>query len=784
MAQIRPARGVRGASIAMSDRQQDEITTEFLVEAHENLDALDRELMSLEADPAAPGLLASVFRRVHTLKGACGFLGFSLLESVAHAAENLLSKARDEEIALTPEIVTGLLGVADTMRTILGGIETNGKERAQDHSALIDMLNELQQPRRSEPVPLPPPPPVPMPVAAAAPSPSPSSSPVAPPAARSPSEAAVADPRAYSVAESYVRVDVSLLDRLMNLVGELVLVRNRVLQAVPLVGDPGFAATSQRLDLVTTELQSGVMKTRMQPIGNLWEKFPRIVRDLALACGKRVRVEMEGNDTELDKTVIEAIKDPLAHLVRNCIDHGVERPEQRAAARKPAEGRLRLRAFHESGQINIEISDDGNGMDLDAIKSKAIERRLISAEQAERMSDRELHDLIFLPGLSTARRISNVSGRGVGMDVVKTNVERIGGLVDVQSRRGVGTVFHIKIPLTLASIPALIVTTAGERYAVPQVNLLELVRLTGTQARDRLEWIQGAAFYRLHGNLLPLVHLDRALEVEAGRSLDGPGGEAGLDRRRDRDRDRISIVVLQADGRRFGLVVDEVNDTEEIVVKPLGRHLKGLTTFAGATIMGDGRVALILDVRAIALQAGVVSQEAAESAPAQPPSASPEPQAPPQALLLFTTRDQRCMAVPLSLVARLEEFPRQSLERAGDRQVVQYRGRILPLVDVVDLVDGPRARAVEVEGDGARWPADAAAARDVIQVVVCGEGPRRLGVMVGRILDIIEETADAGEPHRDPELRPGAIRQARVIQNRVTELIDLPSLMAQAQAAA
>jgi two-component system chemotaxis sensor kinase CheA len=403
--------------------------------------------------------------------------------------------------------------------------------------------------------------------------------------------------------------------------------------------------------------------------------------------------------------------------------------------------------------VNIEISDDGKGMDLDAIKNKALERNLITAEQMARMSERDVQNLIFLPGLSTAQKISNVSGRGVGMDVVKTNIEKIGGVVDVHSRRGNGTTFRIKIPLTLAIIPALIVTSGGDRYAVPQISLLELVRLKGSQARDRIEIIQGAPVYRLRGNLLPLVYLNRELEIQSVTRASDQADEA----------EAVNIVVLQADNRRFGLVVDQVNDTEEIVVKPLGQHLKGITAFAGATIMGDGRVALILDILGIAQQASVMSQTH-DRAAGQLGLAKEDKASQRQTLLLFLTRDGRRMAIPLSIVARLEEFPRQSLERFGSNQVVQYRGRILPLIDIVDLVGGGG-------GFGGSSEETVSASADSIHVVVYNEGDRSIGVVVGQILDIVDEVVETSSSTK------GAIAGCAVIQQKVTELVNLQALV-------
>src|SRR5580698_8202059 len=529
----------------------DDIVREFLVESSENLDLLDRELINLEKDPGNRGTLASIFRTIHTIKGTCGFLGFTKLESVAHVGENLLSKLRDGELALNPEMTTALLAMVDAIRQMLASVEAIGNEGERNDQELIQTLTRLLQGSTAAsiaeapaapavspaaPIPLAPielvvPPPdasvaprpielpvTPAPVAEAAPKSEAKAEHVEHasdhgPAAPSAESAAQSQSRT-AASESSIRVDVTLLDKLMNLVGELVLARNQILQFSNATEDAGLLAPSQRLNLITTELQEGVMKTRMQPIGNIWSKFPRTVRDVATMCGKQVRIEMEGKETELDKTIVEAIKDPLTHIVRNSVDHGIEKPERRIAVGKPSEGRLLLRAYHEGGQVIIEISDDGGGLDADKIRRKAVEKGLITPEQAARMGEREGVNLIFLPGFSTAEKVTNVSGRGVGMDVVKTNIEKIGGTVDVQSKAGTGTTVRMKIPLTLAIIPALIVTSGGERYAIPQISLLELVRLDGEDAQKGIELIQGVPVHRLRGRLLPLVYLNRELKVE------------------------------------------------------------------------------------------------------------------------------------------------------------------------------------------------------------------------------------------------------------------------------
>jgi two-component system chemotaxis sensor kinase CheA len=743
----------------------DDIVREFLVESNENLDLLDRELIQLEKEPTNRNTLASVFRTIHTIKGTCGFLGFTKLEAVAHVGENLLSKMRDGELVLNPDIATALLAMVDAIRQMLGSIEAVGNEGERDDEALVQTLTKLLRGKSLPTLAIQPSSPLPV-TAESVPS-------VRNPSTKPPAEILVGEipveqgaaksrdaveplqaqqTKQGSVSDSSIRVDVVLLDKLMNLVGELVLARNQILQFSNTKEDAGLMASSQRLNLITTELQEGVMKTRMQPIGNIWSKFPRTVRDVATACGKQIRLEMEGKETELDKTIIEAIKDPLTHIVRNSADHGIEPPAARVAAGKSPEGRLLLRAFHEGGQVNIEISDDGAGLDSEKLRRKALEKGLITPDQAARMTEREAINLIFLPGFSTAEKVTNVSGRGVGMDVVKTNIEKIGGTVDVQSKVGAGTTVRMKIPLTLAIIPALIVTSGGERYAIPQISLLELVRLDSEDALKGIETIQGAPVYRLRGRLLPLVYLNRELKVER-ESEDGSLAEA------------VNIVVLRADERQFGLVVDEINDAEEIVVKPLGKQLKGIKTFAGSTIMGDGRVALILDVLGIAQISNVVDEVRARAL-AEKEAESVVAQGEKQTLLLFTGPGDAHMAVPLERVGRLEEFLLSSIEQAGATDVVQYRGEILPLMFLAEVLEERRSHV--------RLTAAAPEVRnpDRLQgIVYSGEG-KRVGLVIEQILDIVEESIEV----KSPPSRAGILFTA-VIQGRVTELLDMPALL-------
>jgi two-component system, chemotaxis family, sensor kinase CheA len=722
----------------MSD--MDEIVREFLVESTEGLDRMDRDLVELEKSPESRELLGSIFRAIHTVKGTSGVLGFPGLESVAHVGENLLSLMRDGKLRLTPEITSALLAMCDALRALLADIESTGQETPRDFSQVKARLSALAKTSSGETV-------TEELVGPALNTTAAEHAAFSNPEPGQPPEDTAAkqgEPRALNAAGSNIRVDVGLLDKVMNLVGELVLARNQVLQFTATQNDAVFLSTAQRLNLVTTELQEAVMKTRMQPIGNVWNKFPRLVRDLAMSCGRQVRIELEGSETELDKTIIEAIKDPLTHVVRNAIDHGIEPPEVRLAARKPAEGRLLLRAFHEGGHVNIEITDDGAGIDTGKVKQKALSRGLAPADQLAVMSPRELLELIFLPGFSTAEKVTNVSGRGVGMDVVKTNVEKIGGTVDVASQSGQGTTLKIKIPLTLAIIPALMVTSSGERFAIPQISLVELVRLEGEDCGRLIESIHGAPVYRLRGSLLPLVFLNR---------------ELGLGKDGDQVNEAVNMVVLQADGRQFGLVVDEINDTEEIVVKPLGKHLKGVTAFAGATIMGDGRVALILDVMGIAQAADVMSHKR-DTARAQAAAniASAQVQEQKQQWLLFTAGQQSRMAVPLATVARLEEIKPENVERAGEDRVVQYRGEIMPLIDIAEHLRMPPA------GE-----------RDTMQVIVHTGTGRSVGFIVDDILDVVEQSvAVEGEGER------AGVRGSAVIQQKVTDLIDLQQIVAAA----
>ena len=754
--------------------EMDVAIQEFLVESDENLSQVEKDLLELESHPDGQEVLASIFRAIHTVKGTCSFLGYSKLESLAHTGETLLSLLRDGELALSGEITTALLSMVDAIRKMLACIQKSNNDGEEEFVELKGVLTRLQTGNTNS-VEAPPSTPA---------DPSIDSHEAAFPVSDEEQDAPLPDGQSDELAEesgaisdlphlnetlsqlvpggdktdkgggtpglsavdSSIRVDVGLLDRLMNMVGELVLTRNQILQCPMVLNDPSLQTSSQRLSLITSELQEGIMKTRMQPIGNIFGKFPRVVRDLALACGKHIRIEMEGKGTELDKTLIEAIKDPLTHLVRNSVDHGIELPEVREARGKSREGMLLLRAYHEGGQVNIEITDDGGGINTQRVAETATKRGVVTAEQIAKMSERELLNLIFLPGFSTAAQVTNVSGRGVGMDVVKTNIEKIGGTIDIQTKLGKGTTFKLKVPLTLAIIPALIITTGGERFAIPQVSLLELVRLEGGQIKKFIDSLHGASVCRLRGSLLPLLYL---ADIVGLRSV----AERPV---RDEDQEAVmNIVVLQADGQRFGLVVEEINDTEEIVVKPLSKQLKGIPVFAGATIMGDGRVALILDVLGLANRAGMAIHqvETSKSEQGEPLKGGGGHR---QTVLLVRVGASRQLAIPLSMVARLEEIPLSALEEAGGQQVMQYRGEILPLIRLGEIL-GTEGALEDLETG---------------QMVVIVHEQKRIGLMVEKIVDIVDEEIQV----KRRSAQAGIVCSA-VIQGRVTDVLNVQQII-------
>jgi len=746
------------------------IIKEFLVESNENLDQLDRDLVQLEREPTSRELLGRIFRTVHSIKGATGFLGFGQLGGVAHAGENLLSRLRDGKLVVTPAITTGLLSLVDAIRGMLSQIAENGTEGSGDYARLVETLTHLQEVAHAGKDP----PTDARPELFIANQPVQFDNPTdertrvprlatRPRATESNGENSAIDvlehqeTQAGTLLSTTLRVHVHQLDSLMELVGELVLARNHILELAARQGDPDFEEASQRLNSITSEMQQRIAQLRMQPISTVWRKFPRLVRDLAVQCGKRVRLSMHGEETELDKVILEMIQDPLTHLVRNAIDHGIESPDVRIANGKLEEGTIRLRAFHENGQVNIEISDDGAGIDVERVKEQALSNKLITAEMAARLSPRDSLHLIFLPGLSTAKNVTDVSGRGVGMEVVKSNIERIGGTLDVETQDGAGTSTKIAIPLTLAIVPALLVTSGGECYAVPQASVVELVRLSHRAEKDQIEHIRGASFYRLRSELLQFASLEDGVCSNVA-DLAHP--------RPEREVAGCVMVVLQGQNGRFGLLVDEVNDTQEIVVRSIGKHLKHIPVYAGATILGDGRVALILDVSGLACR---VCTGAEIESPAQraQPSDSSERIVESELLLIFEHPESERFALSISQVSRLQQFPRSHIERAGGQHLVQHDGEILPIFKISDDLSTDQPR---------RGKSSATRTTDEnIGLIVCQHRGRSLGLAVDKIVDIVDECL--------PPLGPTGVHSdspQRIIDGHVTTVLDLEELLTRA----
>ena len=748
----------------------DDLLREFLTESAEHLDTVDAELVRFEQEPENQAILRNIFRLVHTIKGTCGFLGLPRLEALAHAAETVMGRFRDG-FPVSADAVSLILATLDRLKAILAGLEASGTEPEGSDADLIGPLEELAlAPAEAMPAAPPPmqlqtlerelkpgevsleelerafleapgpdafpdappvdtmpaPPPAPTPASLApapAPTPVPAAKSAPAPAAKT-AETPEAEPAPLKV--QTIRVNVDTLEHLMTMVSELVLTRNQLLEIARRQADhdrdSAYKVPLQRLSHVTAELQDGVMKTRMQPIGNAWQKLPRVVRDLSAELGKGLELVMQGAETELDRQVLDLIKDPLTHMVRNSADHGIEPTVERLRAGKPPTGTIRLSAFHEGGTIGIEIADDGRGLDLAAIRRKAVERGIAGEADVERISDADAAKFIFHPGFSTAAAVTSVSGRGVGMDVVKTNIEAIGGIIDIATQVGQGTTFTIKIPLTLAIISALIVKAGGARYAVPQLAVMELVRVgAGGLA---VEHINGAPVLRLRERLLPITSLAGLMGADTASEASG------------------FVAVAQVGRQRFGLLVDEVFHTEEIVVKPMSSKLRHIPLFAGNTILGDGAVVLIVDPNGIARTVG----RGAATAAAQETEA--ETDAADRSTLLVFKGGGSFRAVPLSLVTRIEEVDASRIEWLGGRPLIQYRGRLMPLV--------PADATIAIRAEGAQ------------AVVVFSDGDRTMGLVVDEIVDIVEESI-AVEPVAD---RPDLIGSA-VVNGRATAILDV-----------
>lgn len=799
----------------------DELIKDFLQESRENLDRLDQEFVKFEGEPGNRELLKSIFRTIHTIKGTCGFLGFTKLEALTHAGESLLSLLRDGELHLTEQCADALLEMVDAVRNYLREIETTEVEGAADTTELITRLRKLQVRSNTK-------------AEAAPPQVTPASSHSAQMEAkevpataesapkdadaltketspqtegpeshknaqevlpkrnggapahkanvkpedvvrgletqeaadtRKPKEIGVGQKvvgqkqaegaaRAGRVEESKdatIRVDVNLLEKQMNLVSELVLLRNRLLQMAIESNERNLNTTVHGLNYVTSELRKNVMKTRMQPVSQLFDKLPRIVRDISKDMGKKVRLETQGGDTELDKSLLEAIKDPVTHILRNSIDHGIESPENRRIREKTEEGTVRVRAFHEGGNFHLEIADDGAGIDLERVKQKALATGLLTAAQVEKMTESEALNLIFLPGLSTAEKVTNVSGRGVGMDVVKTNIERIGGRAKLESVRGQGTSVRLEIPLTLATIPALTVVSGKSVFAIPQAALVEMIGLDTESSEKYIESIDGVTVFRFRGTVLPLISLREELKLK-----EGTAGDATV----------AKLVVVRTEGRQVALLVDAIRNTEEIVIKPLNKRFKGIALYSGAAVLGDGRVALILDITALARRAGMITTQQGRTEQAETGCKKEK-----LTLLLLGGPDGERMAMPLEQVQRLEEFDVAAKEPLAGQFVMQYRGEILPVVALEELLD-ERRRAKRTE-EGLHPPE---ADGRIFAIVVRRARHRDVILEVHRILGIVKMETEK----LNPPSRPG-VRGTLVVQERVTELLEIETLLEKMQ---
>ncbi len=774
----------------------DDLLSEFLTETAESLDVVDVELVKFEQEPTNSGILDNIFRLVHTIKGTCGFLGLPRLEALAHSAETLMGKYRDGATP-TSEGVSLILDTIDRLKEILEQLEQEGSEPEGVDQDLIQQLDamsalamkamngesveepaeagapasqelerelkpgevsldDLEAAFQNAPGPddfgagapsvdeapaavVEPEPPVPAEVPATV------KAPAAKPAAAQKDDAKPKEGGA--VKAQTIRVNVETLEQLMTMVSELVLTRNQLLEMVRRLDDSEFKVPLQRLSNVTAELQEGVMKTRMQPIGNAWQKLPRIIRDLSKELDKKINLEMIGAETELDRQVLEQIKDPLTHMVRNSADHGLETTEGRIAAGKSEEGNVTLSAYHEGGHIIIKIADDGQGLPTDKIKAKVIANGIATEAELEEMSENQIHKLIFHAGLSTAEKVTNVSGRGVGMDVVRTNIELIGGTVDLTSVAGEGSTFIIKIPLTLAIVSALIVEASGQKFAIPQLAVLELVK-SNANAEHRIEMINDSPVLRLRNKLLPVISMSKLLGNDPVAKIleEGDDGTAAAAAATDQN---VFVVVVQVGGQTFGIVVDAVFHTEEIVVKPMSSMLREITMFSGNTILGDGSVILIVDPNGIAQavakdHGGAQDSNHVDAADAADLIGNEEK----TALLVFKSGSEDLKAVPLSLVTRLEEVDVANIERSNNRDLVQYRGKLMPLIYIDDHL---------THKDEGLQP-----------ILVFADETHSMGLVVDEIVDIVEDRLTI-----EISSEKDGIVGSAVIKGKATEVIDV-----------
>ena len=717
----------------------DDILVEFIVEAREILDQLDLDFVQLDEDPDNEKLVGNIFRAMHTLKGSSMFFAFKRLEMVSHASESLLGKIRDGQLIIDNQKITVLLSALDALREIIEGIEATKTEPLGDDTYVIkNLLNlvagqtiELILPMTNEDIP--------------SPATNLNNFTLDNSIVDIESLNIVIEERNIELSDSMttsahrlvlqkekakevkapVKVSLELLDKLMNLVSEMVLARNRLLPFTNEIGDHNFASAVRVIDLLTVELQERMMKTRMQPISQVWSKFPRLIRDVSNECYKKVHLSQEGAETELDRILLDAIRDPLMHIVRNSIVHGIETPEERLIKGKPAIGKLLLRASHENGMVVIEVADDGTGVNYDLVRQKVLKKKLLPPEKVDKLNDLQLLEFLFLPGFSTKAHITNLSGRGVGMDVVKTNISNIGGSIDIDSIRGIGTVIRLKIPLTLAIMPALFIRCNGEPYAIPQNSILEVVRLGLSNNAKGLEDFYGIPVFRLRDKLVPLLFLSEQLDI--------PQKELGSIQ-------ALNVTILQSSGVRFGLVVDEVMNIQEVVVKSLrslGPLLNEVKSFAGATILGNGRISLILDVDRLAVNSGLVAK--IQARPLNTHLAKEFVKQEEVSMLLFELDGLDKLAINLEYVERLEMISPKMVQRSGNRDVLRYGDEIMTLVYLNKYIEGANPYTIS-KNEG-----------ELLSVIVHYVNKLPIGLVVNKVHDIIHASKklhDANSPQK------------------------------------
>ncbi|MGI4850894.1 MAG: chemotaxis protein CheW [Janthinobacterium lividum] len=701
----------------------DELLGEFLIESMENISALDDDIITLETHPDNPTLLGKIFRTMHTIKGTCGFLSLPKLEALAHAGENILCKLRENKLSVTPEVVTLILICVDRIKEILKFIEKNQREPDEDNTNLIKKLDNFYHSNfedlncsidlnsqdndnlgQEDFV-----------------------------------EKALEESRSYledegSISRKTICLNVSMLENLMTMVSELVLTRNQLMQMTRDNENPLLMQSMQRLNIVTSELQDGIMKTRMQPIENAWNKLPRLVRDLSNELGKKIELELIGSDTELDRQVLEMIKDPLTHMIRNAADHGIESPADRLLKGKSETGKITLHAYHEGGHIVVNIKDDGKGLNFERIKKRLIEKNLVGADEIDHLSTSQISQYIFLPGFSTASEVTNISGRGVGMDVVHSNIEKIGGSIELKSIEGKGTNIYIKIPLTLAIISGLIVDVKGESFAIPQISIIELVQIS-PRSPARIKTIHGASFMALRDQLLPLVYLDEILKLTEPRNFNEYCDFA-----------QRYVVVTQVGTQVFGIVVDQVYETQEIVVKPVASILKNIPFYSGNTILGNGRVIMILDPNSIVSQ--VVQMSSHETIPEKISEMEDSTELDKISFLIFKAGNEILKAVPLGLISRLEEFNTSDIESIESGYVIQYRNHLMPLIAMNEAHYGLRSSKQTV--------------------IVFSERDQFIGFLIDEIVDIVHTSIDIKMKSNLPGILGNVI-----IANHTTEILNV-----------